>query len=156
MLRSTLLVSLCLAVLARPAGAAGEAEFLAGQSKACVKCALGKISMKRRELGGIDLAGADLAKAVFHRSRLIGANFAGADLTGANLNKTDLKNASFVDIKGAGAMFYESDLSVADFTGADLVEANPDAEHSWDTRIREAMMFFWICEVPPMTLCARL
>jgi hypothetical protein len=23
-------------------------------------------------------------------------------------------------------------------------------------RIRVAMMFFWICDVPPMTLCARL
>ena len=124
MFRSTLLVSaLCLAMLPRPAAAAGEAEFLAGQSKACAKCALEKVSMKRRDLGGADLAGANLAKAVFHRSRMIGANFAGADLTGANLNKSDLKNVSFAGIKGQGAMFYESDLSVANFTGADLVEA---------------------------------
>jgi hypothetical protein len=29
-------------------------------------------------------------------------------------------------------------------------------DHSYNPKIREAMMFFWICDVPPMTLCARL
>ena len=29
-------------------------------------------------------------------------------------------------------------------------------DHSDNPKIREAMMFFWICDVPPMTLCARL
>ncbi len=27
---------------------------------------------------------------------------------------------------------------------------------SYNPKIREAMMFFWICDVPPITLCARL
>lgn len=29
-------------------------------------------------------------------------------------------------------------------------------DHSYNPKIREAMMFFCICDVPPMTLCARL
>src|ERR1700759_740343 len=123
MLRSGLFASaLALVLLPAAALAAGETEFLAGQTKACAKCALPKVSLKRRDLGGADLSGANLAGAVFHRSKLLGTNFAGADLTGTNLNKTDLKNAVLTNVKGAGAMFYESDLSVANFTGADLTE----------------------------------
>ena len=30
------------------------------------------------------------------------------------------------------------------------------SSYIYSSRIREAMMFFWICEVPPMTLCAWL
>jgi hypothetical protein len=29
-------------------------------------------------------------------------------------------------------------------------------DHFYNPNIRDAMMFFWICDVPPMTLCARL
>jgi hypothetical protein len=29
-------------------------------------------------------------------------------------------------------------------------------DHSYSPKIRDAMMFFWICDVPPITLCARL
>src|SRR5271165_1186211 len=94
MLRSGLFASaLAFALLPAAAFAAGEAEFLAGQTKTCAKCALAKVSLKRRDLGGADLSGANLAGAVFHRSKLLGTNFADADLTGTNLNKTDLKNA---------------------------------------------------------------
>ena len=80
MLRTRLLAStLCLALaslglLSPAAWGAGEAEFLAGQTKACPNCALEKVSLKRRDLGGADLAGAKLAGAVLHRCRLIGAN----------------------------------------------------------------------------------
>jgi hypothetical protein len=29
-------------------------------------------------------------------------------------------------------------------------------DHSYSPKIRAAMMFFWICDVPPITLWARL
>jgi hypothetical protein len=29
-------------------------------------------------------------------------------------------------------------------------------DHFYNPKIREAMMFFWICDVPPITLWARL
>ena len=85
MLRSGLFASaLALALLPAAALADGETEFLAGQTKACAKCALPKVSLKRRDLGGADLSGANLAGAVFHRSKLLGTNFAGAAPTGTN------------------------------------------------------------------------
>src|ERR1700724_518540 len=93
--RAALAIAAVLGLGVAGSRAEGEADFLAGKTKSCVKCMLEKAQLKRRDLAGVDLSGANLARAVFHRSRLIGTNFAGADLGGANLNKTDLKNASF-------------------------------------------------------------
>jgi uncharacterized protein YjbI with pentapeptide repeats len=67
------------------------ADFLAGRSRACVKCSLVAAQLKQKDLSGADLSGADLSHAVMHRAKLGGAKLNGADLTDANLNKTDLK-----------------------------------------------------------------
>ena len=103
-----------------PVRAEGEAEFLAGTSKSCPRCALEQASLKRRDLSGADLSAAKLARAVLHRAQLARAKLTGADLSEANLNKTDLKYASLVETTLAGAMLYEADLGLADLTGATL------------------------------------
>src|SRR5215471_3279122 len=88
-----LLLGLCL-LPGMESWADGEAEFLAGTSKACPKCSLQQATLKRRDLSGAE----------FHRARLAQAKFTDADLTEANLNKTDLKYASFVRAKLEGGM----------------------------------------------------
>ena len=118
-----LLAAGALSPAAWPAYADEAADFLAGRSRACVKCALVAAQLKQKDLSGDDLTGADLSRAVMHRAKLGGATLNGANLTDANLNKTDLKTASLVGAKAENAMFYGSDLSAADLSDADLANA---------------------------------
>jgi uncharacterized protein YjbI with pentapeptide repeats len=98
-------VLLFVAGMTSMAHADDAAHFLAGRSRACVKCLLVAAQLKQKDLSGTDLTGADLSRAVMHRAKFAGAKLSGADLTDANLNKTDLKTASLVGIKAENAMF---------------------------------------------------
>ena len=53
------------------AGAEGEADFLAGRSKACLNCSLPNAALKRKDLTAVDLSGANLAGAVMHRAQAL-------------------------------------------------------------------------------------
>jgi uncharacterized protein YjbI with pentapeptide repeats len=80
--------------------------------------------INHRQLGGINLSGADLSEA-----NLIGADLSGADLRGANLFRANLNGA---DLRGAnlsgknliGANLYRANLGEAYLRGANLLEAN--------------------------------
>ena len=68
----------------------------------------------RADLGGADLLGANLYRAVLSGANLLGANLGGANLSGANLLGANLSGA---DLLGAN-------LSGADLLGANLLGAN--------------------------------
>jgi hypothetical protein len=69
--------------------------------------------LKKANLAGSNLAGADLYKADLTGANLAGANLCKADLIGANLYKANL----------AGANLCKADLYKADLTGANLAGA---------------------------------
>jgi len=68
-----LLSVLLLGLPPRASLAAGETEFLAGQSKSCPSCSLPRAPLKRKDLTDADLSGANLAGAVLHRAKLFRA-----------------------------------------------------------------------------------
>jgi len=70
--------------------------------------------LRRANLSGADLGGADLIRANLRRANLSGADLSGADLGGAYLRRANLSGA---DLSGA-------DLRRADLSGADLRRAD--------------------------------
>jgi len=70
-------------------------------------------------LGGVSLAGRDLAGA-----DLRGMDFSGADLREIMLEGADLSGATFAGARLAGAVFTGATLDGTDFSGADLKNAN--------------------------------
>ena len=90
------------------------------------KCAdLSDVNLRRADLPGADLIGADLRRANLSDANLYRTNLTGADLTGANLSSANFFGAdlSRVDLSGAdlsGAYLTSANLSSADLTGANL------------------------------------
>src|SRR5215210_4697714 len=82
-----------LSVMAVPAAADQRDDFLAGRTVSCPGCDLHDAELKRRDLTGANLAGANLTFATLHAAKLQGADLTGAILTDANLNLADLRNA---------------------------------------------------------------
>ena len=95
--------------------------------------------LRRADLSGADLSGANLRRADLSGADLSGANLSGAnlrraDLSGANLRRADLRRADLsganlrrADLSGADlrrADLRRADLSGANLSGADLSGAN--------------------------------
>ncbi len=82
-----------------------------------------------RDIGFIDLSGADLSGANLTEAKLSGANLteanlSGANLTGAILASGHLNGANLARARLIGAHLIGADLSAADLTRADLTGAN--------------------------------
>jgi len=72
-------------------------------------------NLRRADLSGADLRGADLRSA-----NLCGANLYGADLRSANLSGANLRGANLRGANLCGANLYGANLRSADLSGADL------------------------------------
>lgn len=99
-----------------------------------------RCSFTDRDLAGIDITGADIEDARFHRANLSGAvldgvrghraKFNSTDLSGASLRQAGFQDTDFTraDLSGSAligadlsrAFFFRADLSGADLTGADV------------------------------------
>jgi uncharacterized protein YjbI with pentapeptide repeats len=90
---------------------------------------LSSADLFRADLTDIYLFGADLSDASLIRANLVGANLFETNLTGAHLSSADLSDAHFngADLSGAnleGANLTRADLGGTDLTGAHLTGAH--------------------------------
>ncbi len=66
----------------------------------------------------------DLTDVDLRRANLRGASLTGADLGSVNLFRADLRNADLTDTNLEGVTLFRADLTNADLTGADLTDAD--------------------------------
>ena len=79
-----------------------RADSVAGRSKACSRCDLAGLNLRRRDLTGADLLDANLKDANLHDAKLTGARLTGTDFSGAimgtaHLGRRDLSKARLRD-----------------------------------------------------------
>ena len=79
-----------------------RADSVAGRSKACSRCDLAGLNLRRRDLTGADLSDANLKDANLHDAKLTGARLTGTDFSGAimgtaHLGRRDLSKARLRD-----------------------------------------------------------
>ena len=79
--------------------------------------------LRRANLSGADLGGADLIRANLRRANLSGADLSGADLGGADLRRANLSGADLRRAYLSGADLRRADLSGADLRRADHNES---------------------------------
>jgi uncharacterized protein YjbI with pentapeptide repeats len=100
------------------------------KTRADVEAAMTVIARRdeARDVGRINLAGADLTRTDLTRAKLAGAklvstNFTGADLTGADLTGARLINATLANTVLTGATLASAELQYAKLPNAHLLEA---------------------------------
>ena len=76
------------------------------------------------DLRGIDLAGADLRRAVFDNADLEGANLSGADLRKASFKRANLMKTAFDGADMRGATFIKAKMNLSNFQGCRLDNAD--------------------------------
>jgi AraC-like DNA-binding protein/uncharacterized cupin superfamily protein len=81
---------------------------------------LGGAFLDGAQLSNADFSGANLFKAVLHKSSLIGACFSSVDLRYTNIRYANLKKAVLQNSNLVGADFFRSDLTKTDFRNSNL------------------------------------
>jgi len=81
---------------------------------------LGGAFLDGAQLSNADFSGANLFKAVLHKSSLIGARFSSVDLRYTNIRYANLKKAVLQNSNLVGADFSRSDLTKTDFRNSNL------------------------------------
>ena len=76
------------------------------------------------DLRGIDLAGADLRRAVFDGADLEGADLSGADLRKASFKQANLMKAAFDNADMRDAIFIKARMNLSNFQGTKLDRAD--------------------------------
>ena len=104
---------------------------------------LGRVDLRRANLGETNLEEVDLNSANLEGANLGWANLEGANLKEAFLNKTYLVRAKLYEANLSKASLVEADLSgaflnLANLTNADLRGAHLDTAHLIDTNLRRA------------------
>jgi uncharacterized protein YjbI with pentapeptide repeats len=87
------------------------------------RCVLERVDLSDLQLGGVDIAFANLRDANLTGANLERARGIDADLEGARLSRANLKEARLHGAKCRGAQFHEATLVSAELRNADLREA---------------------------------
>ena len=94
--------------------------------------------LRRADLSGANLSGADLRRADLSGANLSGADLRSADLSGANLSGADLRSADLSGANLSGADLSGAYLSGADLSGANLSGANLSGAYLSGADLRSA------------------
>lgn len=92
-------------------------------------------NLRKAEIKGIDLTGANLRDVYLRRANLSEAILVGADLREANLSRADLRKAKLSNANLAGA-----NLRAANLSGAEIVNANLMSAILVSTDLRQATL----------------
>jgi hypothetical protein len=94
-------------------------------------------SLRGRDLGGVQLQGADLADANLQKAQLWKANLQGANLALANLQEARLHRANLQEARLADANLQEAALWSAKLQGANLAGASLREAQLWGAELDE-------------------